>query len=265
MLRRSCRCLPLNFYGPPKTYYIKHQDTLTDSLLLLDWKQNVQELQFQYKCNFLPVDGTPLSVVKPVITPQQGSRLATCCVVTVADDDEQNARSRWIPFIVNTGAPRALYLSMVTWDVFGIKVKPRKSRADPTFAQDVRIGKWRGLAYLSEEHGETEAHLKDVNVIGMDLLGSRDVADSFTGILQRALETPSLTEVIVTDGTSSFPVTPSQPTVMHLKKAIKAELAPEFPSLISPKIIIKHPDGTKMGDEDKLEGGVKYVFEGPKL
>jgi hypothetical protein len=268
MLRRSHRCLPLNFNGPSRIYSIKTQATLADSVLMLDWPQCAQELQFRYKCNFLPVKGTPLSVVKPIITAHGGSRLATCCVVTVADDDDQNPRSRWIPFIVDTGAPRALYLATMTWDLLGVQAQPRKTRSDTSFAQDVRVGNWKGLAFLSEEHGETETHLKDVNVIGMDLLGARDVAQTLTGILQRTLETLPLEEVVVTDGIVTLPVKPTKPTVMHLKKAIKAERPVQLNSVDADQIIIKEPDvstGEPLVDEAPLRMGIKYIFEVPHV
>ncbi len=264
MFRRSRISRVINSYGPSRILSIKHQSTLSDSLLLLDWPLSVGELQKEFTCNFLQVHGAPVSVVKPVITPQQGSRLATCCVVTVAKNDVEPKISRWIPFIVDTGAPRALYMSAITWSYFNLEVKPRKSNSDPLFAHNVRIGKWAGEAFLSEEHGETDAHLRDVNVIGMELLGSRDVAQSVTEILQTALEKPSLDEVWVTDGKASFLVTPAKQIVAHLKEAIKAKLdANGLGPVNGLAIIIKTPDGAVMGDEDSLNTNVKYVFSVP--
>ena len=42
------------------------------------------------------------------------------------------------------------------------------------------IAKWAGEALLSEDHGASEDHLAGANVLGMGLLGARDVVKSFS-------------------------------------------------------------------------------------
>jgi hypothetical protein len=75
---------------------------------------------------------------------------------------------------------------------------------------------------------------------------------------------PPGVEVVVSDGRSSFPVTPAKPTVMHLKKAIKVERAPRLDHIAADRIVIKlERDGAALGDEDDLRVGVKYFFEAP--
>jgi len=260
MLRSCRRRLVLN---PWPVFTLRDQTSLADSLLLMDWNDNVRELQTEYKCNFLQVTGIPVSVVKPVITPQLGARLATCCVVTVTDEDGANPRSRWVPFIIDTGAPRAVYLSNNVWAMLGVRAVPRARRELAAFARNIQIGKWIGPALLSEEHGESATHLQDVNVIGMELLGSRDVATNFTGILQRALEKP-FSEVIVTDGSSTFRVTPSHPDVMSLKDAIKAKRPNELQHIDADRIVVKlQRDGPALGDRDTLRVDSEYYFEAP--
>lgn len=267
MLRRSTANLLLNNYGASRIYSINnHQESLADSLLLLDWKHNADALQSEYKRNFLPVRA-PDTFVTPVITPSCGSRLATCCVVTVADEDGKNARSRWVPFIVDTGAPSALYLSAITWDYLDIQASPRKSRADPIFCKQVQIGKWSGSAFLSEEHGETATHLADVNVIGMALLGPREIAESMTGILQRALEPTVPNFFLVLDARSgaTSPVSPKRSTVMFLKDAIKEKYSHDLRHIDAPHLIIKDSNtGLKLGDEDPVHASIKYIFEVPE-
>lgn len=263
MLRRTRWLALLNDYGRDTLLAATHQASLTDSLLLLDWPLIAEELQLSYRCNFLEVRGEPFPVIKPVITPQAGSRLATCCAVTVRKDDA-DPRIRWIPFIVDTGAPRAVYLSCATWELFGIHAQPRPAGSNcPVFNQMVSIGKWTGSAWLSEEHGESPARLHHVaqptvnpipgghvNVIGVELLGARDVSDAFTGILRRALEKepPTLmTWVQQYNHAGSqplgepFTVWPSRSSIDALKNAITAAISPKYPGVFAPDMRIHAP------------------------
>ena len=201
---------------------------LIDSLTLKDWPKIVNNLQSEYRCNFLPIKGKPLSVVKPVINCQR--RLTTCCVVTITSTStniphHNKPRSLWIPFIINTGAPHAVYLSRETLNLFGVVVPPPPSstRHNNTFVQPISIGKWRGEALLSEEN-----HLKSVNVLGMDLFHRHhDLTELFTVILERnnrdmkqvwvqQIENGKVVDDPIT-------VSPQTDSIDGLKKALAAE------------------------------------------
>jgi len=87
------------------------------------------------------------------------------------------------------------------------------------------------------------------------------VVDSKTADVEQSNLFARPVEVLVTDGKVTFPVKPEKATVMHLKKAIREygmyQIAPF-------KIVVKDPaTGKVMADEDRLDAGVKYMFELP--
>ena len=232
--------------------------SLTDSLLLLDFPDVVRDVQDIHKNNYLDVS-SPVPAVMPVLAVRDGTRLATTVAVTIPSV----RKTKYIPVIVDTGAPRALYLSKDTWNLFGISAVPRSDRKNLPFSCDVTIGKWAGEALLSEDHGASEDHLAGANVLGMGLLGARDVAKSFTKLLKEAteLDIVAMSDVIVTGQGSTFGVTPKHPVVWSLKVAIKEVGMWHIPHF---KIIIKSPDGKVLGDKDPLHAGVEYQFELPR-
>ena len=231
--------------------------SLTDSLLLMDFPDVVRDVQDIHKNNYLDVS-SPVPAVMPVLAVRDGTRLATTVAVTIPSV----RKTKYIPVIVDTGAPRALYLSKLTWELFGIPAVPRLDRKNPLFSCDARVGKWAGEALLSEEHGASDEHLAGANVLGMGLLGARDVAKSFTKLLKEATELDfvPISEFIVTGQGSTFGVKPEHPVVWSLKQAIKGYM---MYSIAPPFIIIKSLDGKVMGEEDPLLAGVKYRFELP--
>jgi hypothetical protein len=83
-----------------------------------------------------------------------------------------------------------------------------------------------------------------------------------------ALEAPEPSWTVCEHGGtgSAFPVEPKKPTVMHLKKAIKAEKSPELDHIAADALVIRRADsgGTEALDaEAALEVGVKYTYEAP--
>lgn len=231
--------------------------TLTDSLLHLDFPKVAQDLQAVDKSNYRDVrPGDPPTM--PVLPVRNGCRVACTAAVRVPSTN----KAKYIPVVVDTGAPGALYLSQDTWSLLGVDAVPRARREDPPFALRAQIGGWVGDAFLSEDHGASREHLRGANVLGMGLLGSQHVAKSFTTLLQVATRPHGhRADVWVTDGTGSLRVVPKHFDVASLKKAIKEEGEYAVPARL---IIVKDPE-TKlpMGDKDPLDAGVEYVYELP--
>ena len=227
-----------------------------DELLLVDWKQ--PEFNAYEGCNvpWQPSDG----YVKNFCFKGPQLRIFGHFAMRYRDNPFM-----WQPALIDTGA-KGIYLCQRTLHSLGVKhlAGSTESPIGPT----IRIG---GAEFshvqTTEDQGDTATGVKldgHLNILGLDFLGEA-ILDATLAVVQKRIGHPvPFTELIVTDGAVAFPVTPSKPTVMHLKQAIKAELGTDFTG--SPaRIIIKHPNGTKMGDEDRIDASVKYVFAVPKL
>lgn len=157
--------------------------------------------------------------------------------------------ARWVPFLIDTGSHQTFFndqsIKALALDV-----------ADHIEIFSSRVN----LARSSH-------HFDDINLLGTDFLRYCELRVNYpAGAVQLdVIRIPSQLEFIVTDGTVALRVKPEHPDIMSLKDAIKAKCAIRFERIDASEIIIKHPDGTKMGDREPLRAGVEYVFEVPKL
>ena len=94
-----------------------------------------------------------------------------------------NNKTLWIPAIFDTGSPE-IFLSAETFNKFGFNV-------DEGFISTIEIGKWNGIAALSEGKSIESSPLKNVNIIGMSFLGKKLVRvfeshfDEVTGSMRK--------------------------------------------------------------------------------
>ncbi len=89
-----------------------------------------------------------------------------------------------------------------------------------------------------------------------------------SGFMSRSVSTAAKTrpfsEVIVTDGRSTFRVMPQHADVMGLKKAIKAERQNALQHIDADHIVVKlQPGDAALGDREALRADSEYYFEAP--
>ena len=221
--------------------------SLSDSLLLLDWKDIVNDVHFAYKKTFLQELTVPEVPFEEVIPVRANGRLATVAMISC------NGKNIWLPFIVDTGAPRALYLSQQTWKMFDIDAIPRDVTAEfNEFTRSVSFGKWGGDALLSEENGASKEHVKDANIIGLEILNAYKIAKAVNEVLMNAAAFRKVVRSYwVKYGDTIFKVTPATSDVDSLKKAVKAEMQLQQPA---PTLVVKDHKKGVLSASAELEG-----------
>ena len=163
------------------------------------------------------------------------------------------------PFIIDTGAP----ITVIHEDTIGrfvnkFDVDHAKDSIGEIFIGEVPVP----LRLNTDKHGT----FKFLNILGLDFIDA--AMPGLRGYINTNIskfQPPPIKDVFVTNGTATTAVTPEEPRVLYLKKAIKAEFPELCKGIPSYHIILRDPNNNNqvMGDTDPLHANIEYVFEVP--
>lgn len=168
-----------------------------------------------------------------------------------------------VPFIIDTGAPITM-IHQYTVRKFGVEFKEEIVPVNigiHSFNVSLHDASTRTVEVVKDGQKVFEKvvdHLAYLNLLGLDFL--EGAAPQLASYISENISKyqPPIDEIVVTGNGVAISVTPKKPTVMHLKKAVKEELAFMCASIDAVQIIIKNPaDSYKvMGDKDPLHANI---------
>jgi hypothetical protein len=183
----------------------------------------------------------------------QGHTSAAAATPTLADSKQLEHLRKAVANVVREPATK---VARGTEDVeiVGVLVSPAHTRYT-LFVRPARSKEVHGPFVLPVDYVPRKLVWRDGKLV-------LEAAQSYVSSTLDRL--PPGAEFIVSDGRSSFPVTPSHPDVMSLKKAIKAERQNALQHIDADEIVVKlKRDGAALGDKEKLVADTEYFFEAP--
>ena len=155
----------------------------------------------------------------------------------------QKGEFMWVPFLIDTGSPSTFFTH--------------------TTIAELGLGSADHIEIWSDKRvvlRESSHHFDDINLLGTDFLVHCDLHIYYTAnrvelVVPATAALPVAIWVQQRDRSGApvgpaFKVSPAVNDVDALKKAIKAELSPKFPTLFAPEITIYAPDATAPAEPD---------------